>query len=124
MGQNKKKKEGHEPSQPEKPMSFDQELLMDEEENQREIAFIRKQLPNDLKAKYTDDELLFIIDAIGTYFYTSGVLETNDEEVDIDLEVVSNYVCNEAKEEGEGPFDPQEVFFVVQADLDFQEESV
>ena len=110
--------------QPEKPMSFDQELLMDEEENQREIAFIRKQLPNDLKEKYTDDELLFIIDAIGTYFYTSGVLETNDEEVDIDLEVVSNYVCNEAKEEGEGPFDPQEVFFVVQADLDFQEESV
>jgi len=105
-------------------MSFDQELLMDEEENQREIAFIRKQLPNDLKEKYTDDELLFIIDAIGTYFYTSGVLETNDEEVDIDLEVVSNYVCNEAKEEGEGPFDPQEVFFVVQADLDFQEESV
>ncbi len=124
MGQNKKKKEGHEPSMPEKPMSFDQELLMDEEENQREIAFIRKQLPNDLKEKYTDDELLFIIDAIGTYFYTSGVLETNDEEVDIDLEVVSNYVCNEAKEEGEGPFDPQEVFFVVQADLDFQEESV
>ena len=124
MGQNKKKKEGHEPLQPEKPMSFDQELLMDEEENQREIAFIRKQLPNDLKEKYTDDELLFIIDAIGTYFYTSGVLETNDEEVDIDLEVVSNYVCNEAKEEGEGPFDPQEVFFVVQADLDFQEESV
>ena len=105
-------------------MSFDQELLMDEEENQREIAFIRKQLPNELKEKYTDDELLFIIDAIGTYFYTSGVLETNDEEVDIDLEVVSNYVCNEAKEEGEGPFDPQEVFFVVQADLDFQEESV
>lgn len=105
-------------------MSFDQELLMDEEENQREIAFIRKQLPNDLKEKYTDDELLFIIDAIGTYFYTSGVLETNDEEVDIDLEVVSNYVCNEAKEESEGPFDPQEVFFVVQADLDFQEESV
>ena len=105
-------------------MSFDQELLMDEEENQREIAFIRKQLPNDLKEKYTDDELLFSIDAIGTYFYTSGVLETNDEEVDIDLEVVSNYVCNEAKEEGEGPFDPQEVFFVVQADLDFQEESV
>ena len=66
MGQNKKKKEGHEPSQPQKPMSFDQELLMDEEENQREIAFIRKQLPNDLKEKYTDDELLFIIDAIGT----------------------------------------------------------
>ena len=96
---------------------------MDEEEGRREIAFIRSQLSSELKEKFTDDELLFMIDAICTYFYTSGVLESNDEEVDIDLETVADFVCNEAKEEGEGPFDPQDVFFVVQADLDFQEEN-
>ncbi|MBQ8157616.1 MAG: hypothetical protein IJ081_01170 [Prevotella sp.] len=104
--------------------TLDEELLMDEAESRREIAFIREQLPNDLKEKYSDDELLFIIDAIGTYFYTSGILESNDDEVDVDMEVVADFVCNEAKEEGEGPFDPQEVFFVIQADLDFQEQSV
>lgn len=104
--------------------TLDEELLMDEAESRREIAFIREQLPNELKEKYSDDELLFIIDAIGTYFYTSGILETNDDEVDIDMEVVADFVCNEAKEEGEGPFDPQEVFFVIQADLDFQEQNV
>ena len=103
--------------------SMEEEFLMDEEENRREIAFIRKQLPNDLKEKYSDDQLLFIIDAIGTYFYTSGILDSNDDEVDIDMEVVSDFVCNEAREEGEGPFDPQDVFFVVQADLDFQEQN-
>ena len=103
--------------------SIEEEFLMDEEENRREIAFIRKQLPNDLKGKYSDDQLLFIIDAIGTYFYTSGILDSNDDEVDIDMEVVSDFVCNEAREEGEGPFDPQDVFFVVQADLDFQEQN-
>lgn len=104
--------------------TLDEELLMDEAESRREIAFIREQLPNELKEKYSDDELLFIIDAIGTYFYTSGILESNDDEVDIDMEVVADFVCNEAKEEGEGPFDPQEVFFVIQADLDFQEQNV
>lgn len=103
--------------------SFDEELLMDDEENRREIAFIREQLPADLKEKYSDDQLLFMIDAIGTYFYTSGVLESNSDEVDIDMEAVSNFVCNEAKEEGEGPFDPEDVFFVVEADLDFQEQN-
>jgi hypothetical protein len=96
---------------------------MDEEENKREIVFIRKQLPADLKDKFSDEQLLFIIDAIGTYFYTSGVLESDSDEVDIDMEAVSNFVCNEAKEEGEGPFDPEEVFFVVEADLDFQEQN-
>ena len=103
--------------------SLDEELLHDEEENRREIAFIRDQLSNDLKEKFNDDELQFIIDAIGIYLYTSGILETADDEVDIDLETISEFVCNEAKEEGEGPFDPEEVFFVVQADLDFQEQN-
>ena len=103
--------------------TLEEELRMDEEEGRREIAFIRSQLSSELKEKFTDDELLFMIDAICTYFYTSGVLESNDEEVDIDLETVADFVCNEAKEEGEGPFDPQDVFFVVQADLDYQEEN-
>ena len=103
--------------------SLDEELLMDEEENRREIAYIREQLPADLKEKFSDDQLLFIIDAIGTYFYTSGILESNSDEVDIDMEAVSDFVCSEAKEEGEGPFDPQEVFFVVEAVLDFQEQN-
>ena len=103
--------------------TLEEELRMDEEEERREIAFIRSQLSSELKEKFTDDELMFMIDAICTYFYTSGVLESNDEEVDIDLETVADFVCNEAKEEGEGPFDPQDVFFVVQADLDFQEEN-
>ncbi len=103
--------------------NFDEELLRDEEENKREIAFIRKQIPADLKEKYSDEQLLFILDAIGTYFYTSGVLDSDDEEVDIDMEAVSKFVCSEAEEEGEGPFDPQEIFFIVEADLDFQEQN-
>ena len=115
--------------------SLDEELLKDEEENRREIAFIREQLPSDLKGLFSDEQLQFIIDAIGTYFYesgktvldmeinqVSGILETNDDEVDVDLEVIAQFVCKEAKEEGEGSFDPQDVYWVVEADLDFQEE--
>ena len=29
--------------------NFDEELILDQEENKREIAFIREQLPSDLK---------------------------------------------------------------------------
>ncbi|MBR1932688.1 MAG: hypothetical protein IJ841_03285 [Prevotella sp.] len=103
--------------------SLDEELLMDEEENRREIAFIRTQLSNELKDRFTDAQLQFIMDAIGSYFFTSGILESDDDEVDIDLEAIADYVCREAQAEGEGPFDAQDVFFVVQADLDFQEQN-
>jgi hypothetical protein len=102
--------------------SIDEELRMDDEENSREIVYIREQLPAELKDKFTDDDLVFIMDSIGEYFFSSGILETNEEEVDIDLDVISDFVCQEAKNEGRKAFDPQEVFFVVQADLDFQEQ--
>ena len=35
--------------------SLDEELLHDEEENRREIAFIRDQLSNDLKEKFNEN---------------------------------------------------------------------
>lgn len=102
-------------------MSLDDELFVGKDER-REIAFIREQLPNDLKDKFTDKQLLFVTDAIGTYLFESGILDSDDEEVDIDLEVISADVCRQAKEEKMGTFSPEDIYWVVQADLDFQEE--
>ena len=93
-----------------KMASFDEEIRLDEEENRRELAYIRTQLPSDIKKFYSDN---------------SGILESEDEEVDIDLEAIAEYVCKRAKDEGFcSSFNPEEVFFIVQADLDFQEQNV
>ena len=104
-------------------MSLEEDLLNDERENRRERAFIREQLSAELKEKFSDQQLQFIIDSIATYFVESGVLDGDEDEVDVDLEEIAAFVCKEAEEEGEGPFDPQDVFFVVQGDLDFQEQN-
>ena len=105
--------------------SLEEELRLDEEENQRELAFIREQLPSELKDRYSDDDILYIMDAVVDYYFTSDILESNDDEVDIDMDVVADVVCKRAKEEGvSSSFDPKEVFFVVQADLDFQEQNL
>ena len=73
--------------------SLEEELRLDEEENLRELAFIREQLPSELKDRYSDDDILFIMDAVVDYYYTSGILESNDDEVDIDMDVVADVVC-------------------------------
>jgi hypothetical protein len=104
--------------------SIDEELLMDEEENRREIAFIREQLPLDTKEKYSDEQLQWMLDTIVDYYVSSGLLDGDAEEVDIDMEQVAAHVCEQAAKEGQGKFDPEEVFFVVEADLDFQEETL
>ena len=100
---------------------FEEELRLDDEENAREV------LPVDLKEKYSEADLRYMMDTIVDYYFESGVLEADaDEEgyVDIDLQKVADYVCAKASEEGRGDFDPAEVFFVVQADMDFQEQNL
>lgn len=101
--------------------SIDDELLLDEEENRREMSFIREQLPAEIKEHFSDEQLQYIMEGICTYLYESHILEANADEVDVDLEEVAAYVCRQAASEGLEPLDPQEVFFVVQADFDYQE---
>jgi hypothetical protein len=104
--------------------SLDEEIRLDEEENRRELAFIRTQLPSDVKKFYSDKDILYMMDLIVDYYYTSSILESKEDEVEIDLEEVAGYVCKRAKDEGFcSSFNPEEVFFIVQADLDFQEQN-
>ena len=105
--------------------SFDEEIRLDEEENRRELAYIRTQMPSTIKKFYSDKDILYMMDVIVDYYFTSGILESDDEEVEIDLEVIAEYVCKRAKDEGFcSSFNPEEVFCSVQADLDFQEQNV
>jgi hypothetical protein len=104
--------------------SLEEELRLDEEENRRELAFIRERIPFDGKKHYSDSTILYLMDLIVDYYSTSGILESEEEEVDIDLEAVADYVCQRAKEEGTTNLDPEYVLFIVQADLDFQEQNL
>ena len=103
--------------------NIDEELLRDQEENGREIAYIRELLPSDLKEKYTDEQMVWMLDAIAEYFFESGILETNDDEVDVDIDEVSAYLCRRAEAESRPRLLADEVRFVVEADLDYQEEN-
>lgn len=100
--------------------TLEEELRLDEEEARREAEYIREQLPLEIKAHFSDSDLFYLMDAIVDYYYESGILESDDEEVDIDLQQVADAITKSALKDKAGHFDPQEVFFVVQADLDFQ----
>ena len=104
--------------------TFEDELRLDEEENRREVAFIRERLPQDLKSAFSDDQLYYLLDAIVDYYYDSGILETTDDEVDIDLQQVADAVTEQARQDKIGNFNAEEVFYVVEADMDFQEQNL
>ncbi len=104
--------------------SFEDKLRMDEAENRREIAFIRERLPLDLKETFSEDDIYYFLDAIVDYYYDSGILESTADEVDIDLQQVADAVTEQAKRDKIGKFDPEDVYYIVEADMDFQEQNV
>ena len=101
--------------------TLDEELRLDAEEDAREVEFIFQQLSSDLKEKFSTEDIYYLLDLIVEYYYESGILESSGEEIEIDLQQVAEGVCEKARKDGQHGYDPDDVFFVVQADLDFQE---
>ena len=102
--------------------SLDEEMLRDAQEDAQEADYIFTQLPIEQKERLSKEDILRLMDVIVEYYFESGLLETDSEEVEIDLEQVAEDVCAKAAKDGIGDYNPEDVFFVVQADLDYQEE--
>ncbi len=104
--------------------NLDDEMRRDTEEDIREAEFILHQLPSDMQERYSKDDILNLMNLIVEYYFDNGIFDSDDDEIEIDLEQTADAVCKKAKEYGLGDYDANEVFFVVQADLDYQEQSL
>jgi len=107
--------------------AIDDEIMLSAEEDAQEIEFIRNYLPQDLKDKFSDDELYYFLDVIFEYYAESGVLDAQPDKegyVDIDLDKVVDYVLKKAKKEKMGEYDRDDILFVVQGELEYSEEEI
>ena len=104
--------------------NFDDELRLDDEENRREIEFIRERLPQELKTTFSEDDLFYFLDAIVDYYSDRGILESTADEVDIDMQQVADAVTEQARRDKIGEFNAEDVYYVVEADMDFQEQNL
>ena len=103
-------------------MNEDQDLIYDDEEA---VKFIQNYLPQDLKDKFSDDDINYIIDLIYEFYESKGYFEDEDEDddsyVDIDEEELIQYVINNAKKDGVGKYNTDEIAFIVQGELEYCE---
>ena len=97
----------------------DEELIYDEDDS---VKFIRNYLPQELKEKFSDDDINYIVDLIYDFYESKGFMnekEDTDEDVEIDEEELLSYVVKNAKKDGVGKFDPEEIAFIVKGELDY-----
>ena len=93
-------------------MGLEDDFLLADADDEKTIEFIKNYLPQELKEKFSDDELYYFLDLIDEYYSESGILDAQPDEdgyVNIDLEEVVAY----------GEYDPEEVLFVVQGEMEY-----
>lgn len=103
-------------------MGLEEDFLLNDADDEKTIEFIKNYLPQELKDKFSDDELYYFLDLIDEYYAESGILDAQpdtDGYIEIDLDKVVDYVVEEAKKDEMGEFDPEEILFVVQGEMEY-----
>ncbi|BEH00391.1 hypothetical protein [Bacteroides sedimenti] len=103
-------------------MGLEDDFLLEDEDDEKTVEFIKNFLPQDLKDKFTDDELYYFLDVMVDYYTTSGCLDAQpdaDGYVNIDQDEIVDYIVKEAKKDGIGEFNPEDILFVVQGEMEY-----
>lgn len=94
-------------------------FVYDDEES---IKFIRNYLPQEMKEKFNDDDLAYIVDLIYEYYEECGMFDADeDTAIDIDEDALVAFVVKQAKKDKVGAYTPDEVMFIVRGELEYCE---
>lgn len=99
---------------------IDDEILRGAEEDAQEVAYIMNYLPQEVKERFNEDDIYYCIDVILDYFMSAN--PDSEGYYDIDLEELTDIVIKKAKQEKIGEWEHDDVFFIVQAELDYNEQ--
>lgn len=103
-------------------MGLEEDFLLDDADDEKTVEFIKNYLPQELKEKFDDDKLYYFLDLMDEYYAESGILDVEPDEdgyVNIDLEEVAAYIVKEAEKDEMGEYDPEEILFVVQGEMEY-----
>lgn len=105
-------------------MGMEDDFLKDDLDAEKTIEYIRSYLPQELKEKFSDDELYYFLDLIDEYYSKSGILDVEPDEdgcIEIDLGQVVDFIVDEAHKDDIGDYDPEEILFIVQGEMEYAE---
>ena len=101
-------------------------LLEDAEDDVKTIEYIKNSLPQDLKNKFSEEDLYYMVDVITDYYANSGILDQKPDKdgyIAIDQDAIVAYILAAAEKDGMGPYEADDVFFVVQGEAEYAEKS-
>lgn len=88
------------------------------------VKFIQNYLPQELKGKFSDDEINYIIDIIYEFYEDKGLLNessSDDEIIDINEDELTEFVLKNTKKDKLKEFSADEITFIIQGELAYCE---
>ncbi len=88
------------------------------------VKYIQNYLPQELKGKFSNDEINYIIDIIYEFYEDKGLLNesSSDEEIiDIDEDELIEFVLKNTKKDKLKDFSADEITFIIQGELAYCE---
>ena len=64
-------------------MGLEEDFLLADADDEKTIEFIKNYLPQELKEKFSDDELYYFLDLIDEYYSESGILDAQPMRMDM-----------------------------------------
>ena len=103
-------------------MGLEDDFLLEDADDEKTIEFIKNYLPQELKGKFSDDELYYFLDVMVDYYSTSGCLDTQpdaDGYINIDQDEIVDYIIREAKKDEMGEYASEDILWVVQGEMEY-----
>ena len=101
--------------------NLEDDFLADAEDDRLTVEFIKNYLPQEVKEKFTEDDLYYFLDVIGEYYVDLLEKTKSEDEVEIDIDAVAQHIAKKAKQEKMGDFDPEDLRWVVDGELEYGE---
>ena len=99
----------------------DDDLQYDDEDS---VQFIKNHLPENIRPKYKDDDITYIIDLIYEFYDSKGFMDDDadeSEEVEFDEDELIAFVVKNASSDGVGVYNADDIASIVKAELDYCE---
>jgi len=90
---------------------------------EKAVEFIRGTLPEYVSGRYTDDDILYVIDIIWDYYDKNGFTSLNNVDTEdelLDFDDLMKYVKKTVAEEEEMDMNSRDLNFIVKGELDYE----
>lgn len=90
-----------------------EENFMDKYDDSDAVAFIKNYLPLELKEKFSEDDIYYILDVSEDFYEQSNFFETDDEAEEREL---IEYIVKEAEKDEVGNFTREDILFILRGE--------